>query len=161
MRIIISLVLIAFSMLVKAQNISDLFQRSEELYSKGLKYFDKRKYLTADSLFGESLKLVPHPDTYYNRAVTKIRMGDTTGFARNLEYAMELGDTNARNIYDKKCANIDTSYIRQSSDSSSPLQFQRCITRRSKYTFYQSIECFDHGRPHCYTAYRIMTQYIM
>ena len=65
--------------------------------------FDEGNYISADSLFSYSAKLKPHPDTYYNLALTKFHLGNTCAFCDNLENAVKYGDYEASVLFDKKC----------------------------------------------------------
>lgn len=143
MRVVAILVLMAFPLLSKAQDVMDALKRSGELYDEGIKYFEQNEYMIADSLFAESLKLYPHPDTYFNRAVARKRVGDEASFAQNLERAMELGDTAARNIYYRQCTVADTFYLTKDNKQATLFDFYRCIVfRKSIYTSYQEVQRF-------------------
>jgi len=84
--------------------------QSEVLYNRGNVAFAKKDYKTADSLFTLSLKLLPHPDTYYNRAVCKRNLNDFTGYCLDLKGASDFGDPEAKRIYWNQCAKADTIY---------------------------------------------------
>ena len=144
MRFVFLIMVTAFPLFSSAQSIMDILKRSGELYDEGTKYFTQKEYMIADSLFGESLKIYPHPDTYYNRAIARKNIGDQSGFAQNLEHAMELGDTTARKIYYKQCVVADTFYLSKDNKKASVFDFHRClIFRKSKYTSYQEVQRFD------------------
>ena len=143
MRFVFVLMLTLFSLLSSGQGIMDMLKRSGELYDAGTKYFLDKEYMIADSLFAESIKLYPHPDTYYNRAVARKNLGDAAGFAENLEHAMELGDTTARKIYYKQCVAADTFFLSIENKKATVFDFHRAMLfRKSKYTSYQEVQRF-------------------
>jgi TonB family protein len=78
---------------------------STELYDKGVEYFNKNDFKTADSLFTASVESYPNVDAYYNLALSKLKSGDTCNFCHSLKKASLLGDTQSTGYYDKFCSN--------------------------------------------------------
>lgn len=89
-------------------NKSDFINKIEaakDLYSTGLKYYDKKKYILADSLYTLSVNKYPNANTYYCLALTKLKLKDTCAFCHNLNKASVMGDTISTNYYNKICSN--------------------------------------------------------
>lgn len=78
------------------------------LYDKGNVELTKKNYRTADSLFSLSLKLSPHPDTYFNRAACRIKLKDFKGYCQDIGSAANYRDREAISIYYKECCKVDT-----------------------------------------------------
>lgn len=81
---------------------------SKELYDLGNVAFSQKDYKKADSLFTLSLNILPHPDTYYNRAVCRNKLNNFSGYCTDLAAAASLNDKESRRIYWKVCAKTDT-----------------------------------------------------
>lgn len=81
---------------------------SKELYDLGNVAFSQKEYKKADSLFTLSLNILPHPDTYYNRAVCRNKLNNFAGYCTDLAAAASLNDKESRRIYWKVCAKTDT-----------------------------------------------------
>jgi len=96
--IFISLLILAISSF--GQNII-----STDLYDKGVEYFNKNDFKTADSLFTASVELSPNIDAYYNLALSKLKSGDTCNFCLNLKKASILGDGPSTKYYNNFCSN--------------------------------------------------------
>ncbi len=65
---------------------------SRGLYVLGNTAIAKKEYDRADSLFTLSLRILPHPDTYYNRAVCRRRMNDFSGYCVDLASAANMSN---------------------------------------------------------------------
>jgi len=90
---------------VFGQNSGD---KSLEYYNEGLKMFQENKYKESESFFTLSAEISPHPDTYYNLALTKYNLKDTCGFCKNIKLASFYGDKEAGKLYVTKCIKQDT-----------------------------------------------------
>lgn len=82
--------------------------QSLDNYNEGLRMFNQGNYRAADSLFTLSVNLSPHPDTYYNLALTKHHLLDTCGFCNNLKAASAYGDAEAWRLFILNCSKYDT-----------------------------------------------------
>ncbi len=91
------------------------------LYDKGNLELAKKNYRTADSLFSLSLKLSPHPDTYFNRAACRSKMNDFKGYCQDIGSAATYRDKEAISIYYKECCKVDT--IVTSKDDGKTIEF--------------------------------------
>jgi hypothetical protein len=79
-----------------------------EYYNEGLQMFRGKKYKAAESLFTLSAEILPHPDTFYNLALTKYNLKDTCGFYKDVKLASLYGNTEAGKLYFTKCIKHDT-----------------------------------------------------
>lgn len=117
---------------------------SKKLYDLGNIEFSKKNYDRADSLFTESVKLVPHPDTYYNRAVCKKRMNDFGGYCTDLAAAANLKDVESYRLYCKECAKIDTLFLNALNEPATIKDFDIAIfTTNFKYNTNSEYEKYD------------------
>lgn len=82
--------------------------KSELLYDQGNIAFANKDYKTADSLFGLSLQLKAHPDTYFNKAMCLKKLNNFEGYCVNLGGAMNMGDNEAKKLYNTQCIRTDT-----------------------------------------------------
>lgn len=117
---------------------------SKKLYDLGNEFFAKKNYEKADSLFTVSIKLIPHPDTYFNRAVCRRRMNDFSGYCTDIAAAANMGDKESYSMYCKECAKIDTVYTSQSNElvSKQDFEFATFITDY-KYNTNRDYEKYD------------------
>jgi TonB family protein len=96
----ILVLLITSNSLVFGQNSGD---KSIDYYNKGLDMFQQKKYKEAAELFSLSADIVPHPDTYYNLAMTKLLLLDTCGYCENMSKAATYGDPEAGKLFVSFC----------------------------------------------------------
>jgi TonB family protein len=96
----IVVLLVLISIFSFAQNKKE---KASEFYNKGVKMFKNKRYNEAESWFNKSIELFPHKDTYYNLAMTKLIMGDTCEYCKNLMSGAHLNDTEAIDLFVKKC----------------------------------------------------------
>ena len=94
---------IVFNLLVVANCFAFGQDKALDLYNLGMQKFQIEKYKAADSLFTLSINLLPQADTYYNLALTKMRLNDTCGYCENMKNAKEYGDKNAGGLFELKC----------------------------------------------------------
>lgn len=94
------------------------------LYDRGNAAVSRKDYRTADSLFTLSLKLSPHPDSYYNRAVCRRQLNDFKGYCLDLNSASELGDDESLKLYSKQCIKTDTIYKKISGDPATKADYE-------------------------------------
>lgn len=100
--------LIVFSLFMLQTLMAQQRDKSIILYDKGNAAVARKDYRTADSLFTLSLNLVPHPDSYFNRAVCRRQLNDFKGYCLDLSAAGDLGDKESNKLYWKQCAKADT-----------------------------------------------------
>ena len=103
MKNILITILIPLSVFVYGQS-----NKSVKLYNEGLKMFQEKQFIKADSLFTLSNNLYPHVDTYYNLALTKFQLNDTCGFCQNMNIAIKYNDLDAGAMFYKLCVRHDT-----------------------------------------------------
>lgn len=96
---------------------------SKILYDLGNVAFSQKEYKKADSLFTLSLEILPHPDTYFNRAVCRNKLNDFFGYCTDLGAASGLNDKEAYNIYWKVCAKRDTIFYRKTGEKSNKASY--------------------------------------
>jgi len=82
-------------------------------YEKGVDAFSAKAYRLADSLFTVSIKLHPHPDTYYNRATNSLILNNKKGYCQDLGYAGGMHDREAHEEFRKRCGSADTTFTDQ------------------------------------------------
>lgn len=80
------------------------------LQKRGIEAMQSGNYRGADSLFSLSLDLFKDPDTYFNRALSRLKLRDSLGFCTDMNEARLLGDTEAEKLYARKCIYTDTVY---------------------------------------------------
>jgi hypothetical protein len=103
-------------------------------YESGLKAFKHKKYKLADSLFTLSANLTPHPDTYFNRAAVREKMGDKKGFCQDVLKATSFGDKEAGALFGKECGMTDTFYVdTEEHHVTSAAYAHKLIVYKSKY----------------------------
>lgn len=95
-----------------------------ELYELGNIAFAKKDYKTADSLFSLSLKLDPHPDTYYNRAASRFKLQNKEGYCSDLENASYLNDQEAYKLFCKDCLKTDTLFSKNGGEFASKSNYE-------------------------------------
>lgn len=79
-------------------------------FDKGIKYFNEKDYIKADSFFLLSVKNdTNYIDAYYNLAMVKVQLGDTVSCCNYLKKASKLGDTQAQRLYFFYC-DMSTKY---------------------------------------------------
>lgn len=79
-------------------------------YNYGVKAFKNKAYLLADSMFSLSIKLKPHPDTYFSRAAVRNKLNNKTGYCEDLCYAAVLGDKECDSLFCVECGLKDTAF---------------------------------------------------
>ncbi len=75
-------------------------------YNKGLEALQNEDCFVADSLFNISLKLLPHQDTYFNKALARNCQDDYGGFCYFMKMAELMGDEEAKLIFESRCSNF-------------------------------------------------------
>lgn len=127
---------------IAPDNILD--NESKVYYDLGNTAFAKKEYDMADSLFTVSLKILPHPDTYYNRAVCRRRMNDFSGYCVDLASAANMRDKESYRLYCKECAKIDTVYTKGANEIGTPKDFDfATFTTSYKYNTNGEYEKYD------------------
>lgn len=112
--------------------LTTLFLRAQStdtslvFYEKGVNAFSTKAYRLADSLFTVSIKLKPHPDTYYNRATNRLILNDKKGYCQDLGYAGGMHDREAHEEFRKRCGTTDTTFMDENGASAT----------RSHHNFY-------------------------
>lgn len=96
------------------------------MYNQAVKEIQQNEYQKAHDLLNESIAIRETSDSYVNRAVCKLKLGDSDGYCDDLRKAFELNDDQAHLMYWQSCGRSDTSYV----DSLG----QRSIRSKSSYT---------------------------
>lgn len=87
-----------------AQDLTNAYLNSLNLYDKGVTNYKKNKFKIAASYFTSSVEEYPNVDAYYNLALVKLKLGDTCRYCHNLKKASMMGDTAAGRYYNKFCS---------------------------------------------------------
>ncbi len=110
--------------LILSDNVTaQVLDESKELYDQGNIAFSQKEYKKADSLFTLSLLILPHPDTYYNRAVCRRKLNDFSGYCTDLGASAGLNDKDARRIYWRECAKSDTIFKKNNAEIANRTNF--------------------------------------
>ncbi len=80
-------------------------------YNKGVKQFKKENYIKAIKYFNLSISARPHKDTYYNRAICNLKLGDHENYCMDLMNARLYGDKTLEKLYNNKCLKKDTTFF--------------------------------------------------
>jgi hypothetical protein len=107
-----------------------------KLPEEGKKLFEKGDYKKADSVFSVALKTCRNKDNFYNRAITRLYLQDTSGFCSDLDIASnEYWDTEADKLFINFCCNrVDTYYYNKKNQISTKNSFSYYeIVQRKKY----------------------------
>ncbi len=142
-KIFLLFVLLSYSYTLYAQK--KIIDPSLEYYNEGAKAFSEKNYPLADSLYTLSIRLYRHPDTYYNRAMTRKKLNNFKGFCTDLDTAALMLDTEARKEFWKYCGKIDTIYY----DSLNQNVFNK------NYNYYVIISACSYTKYLCYEKYNI------
>ncbi|MDF2451497.1 MAG: TonB family protein [Bacteroidota bacterium] len=118
-RILIFILPLLLNNIANAQ-IAD---ESRALYDQGNIAFSQKEYKKADSLFTLSLLILPHPDTYYNRAVCRRKLNDFAGYCTDLGASAGLNDKEARKIYWRECVKSDTIFEKNNGELANRTNF--------------------------------------
>ncbi|HOZ87889.1 MAG TPA: hypothetical protein PL029_09030, partial [Bacteroidia bacterium] len=95
----------------KLEDQKKLTDSAFKFYEKGLKAFNEQKYREADSLYTISEIIKQHPDTYYNRALTRAALNDPQGYCEDICSAATMGDRECDTIFRRECGTVDTIYM--------------------------------------------------
>lgn len=120
MKSIITFVTLLFS-------FSGIFGQTKDsasyYYSLGNEELGRMNYTVADSLYSLSLKYFKHPDTYFNQALARKKLGNMKGYCIDLSNAANLRDTAANKLFWKNCIKIDTLYYNKDNSNASKYAF--------------------------------------
>ena len=89
------------------------------------------KYVLADSLYGISLEIQPHPNAYFNRARVLSQLNNRAGYCENLAFSAGMGDKEAGTLFRKHCGTIDTFYLPPTKEKPDLYHFQ--VSYKSQY----------------------------
>lgn len=87
--------------------------KSVELYDLGNIAYANKDYKKADSLFTLSLELERYPDTYFNRAASRKKLNDISGYCLDMLNASHMFDAEAEKLFNKDCIKIDTIFSKE------------------------------------------------
>ena len=86
-------------------------QKYIKLHNKGIEFFEQGKYTEADSLISLAIKKRPkdyrNPNMYFDRAIIKLYLQDTSGYCSNLKLAADYNDQQALKLYKNDCLEYD------------------------------------------------------
>jgi TonB family protein len=82
-----------------------------EYYNKAIKYYSEDDFPNAEKYFTLSLDQYWAVDAFYNRALTRIKMGNERGYCEDLYMATANGDSATRSMFLKDCTINDTSHF--------------------------------------------------
>lgn len=102
-----------------------------EYYNSGNIYFENGNYSKADSLFTLALCTYKNEDVYFNRAISKMLLEDTSGYCSDLKIsAYAFYDINATKLFSKTCCNkVDTTYYDK----------KGVLSDKNKYTYLEEV----------------------
>lgn len=117
------------------------------LHKLGVKAYESKDFLLADSLFTLSLEIDPDANTYFSLAVTKHKLGDTCGYCYNMLNAFNYGDKEAVKFYFLNCYTSKKKLYNENINYYSVIRTQKCNEFREhrfyinedndiKYSFY-------------------------
>ncbi len=89
-------------------NVFCQFAPHDDYYNRGVNYFDKNKFLEADSMFSLSIKRSPNEENYFYRAKCRGKNADKKGYCDDLAYSCFYENLEAVNLFLKTCGKIDT-----------------------------------------------------
>lgn len=95
-------------------------------YNDAVKALQLNDYQKALDLLDRSIDIVETSDSYVNRAICKLKLGDQDGYCEDLRRAYLLIDQNAYSAYWRDCGRVDTSFV----DSVG----RRCARSAAEYT---------------------------
>jgi hypothetical protein len=108
----------------KLEDQKKLTDSAFKYYEKGLKAFNEGNYKMADSLYTISQIIKQHPDTYYNRALTRAALNDPQGYCEDICAAATMGDKECDTIFRKECGTADTIYTTTDNKPATRLKHQ-------------------------------------
>jgi len=86
-------------------------EAATKYYNSGVEFFKQGKYQLADSFFTLSLNKYRAVDAFFNRAVTRKKIGNVEGYCNDIYMATANGDKVARDAFLKECTMNDTTYF--------------------------------------------------
>jgi TonB family protein len=111
MKIIFAVLTAAYFLTVSYQcRAQSDYLISVEFYNAGIDLFNRGNYASADTAFTRSLNKCPSAETYYNRAMTRKKLGSMEGFCNDMYMATANGDSLSKMIFINKCTTTDTIY---------------------------------------------------
>lgn len=125
-KFLILLIALSISLTSVAQKSSSYDNYKEKLnnyqkyYSAGLMDLYRNDYEKSIVNFSNALQILKHRDAYFNRALAYNRIGNKSGFCKDLIEARILGDKDADSLYCIKCIKIDTFYLDSNGANTSP-----------------------------------------
>jgi len=100
--------LIAFSLVVYSIYCHSQNPNASYFYNEGIKAFNSNQFVRADSLYTLSLQFQAHVDTYFNRAMCRLKLNKQKGYNEDLAYAASMGDKEAYAMLRKDFEKADT-----------------------------------------------------
>lgn len=88
-------------------------------FDKAVAFLNKNELDSAKIYFTNALNDYEHPDAYYNRALTNLRLGSRVQFCKDMKEARRLRDFDADSLYCLKCMKRDTIYYDASNNVTS------------------------------------------
>ena len=110
-------------------------------YNSANKAVSENKLEQAFYLYSQSIKRLPHPDTYYNRAIVRKALKDTVGYCEDIQMAANLGDSLSYNEFWVSCGKIDTIYFNLADKKETKKLTAEYFTVTKK-CFYTSFEAY-------------------
>lgn len=104
LKSLVTLALFFSSLSAKGQTAD----QSENYYKEAVNNYKKGNYKKADSLYTLSLRSQQHPDTYFNRAMARLKLDNKTGYFEDLMAAGILGDIESKDLFKVQTLKTDT-----------------------------------------------------
>lgn len=99
MKKIISILLL-FAIILSGKGYCQVMgKKAEKYYLAANEALKNNQYKQADSLFSLALKQGKHKDIYLNRAIARLRMGDSVGSCSDINEARRLNNTEADDLF--------------------------------------------------------------
>jgi len=130
-KIVLQITVLLITMSVNAQ-IFHLDSIGLNYYNKGSELINLGDFKGADSLLTLALCSYKNQDVYYNRAVSRLLLADTSGYCLDLGIAAnKYFDKQAAGLYNHDCCiKVDTFYFDK----------KRIITDKSDYRYYEVLK---------------------
>jgi tetratricopeptide (TPR) repeat protein len=137
--------LLSIAILASIESCSQSNKVALRLYNDAVKALQVNNYQSALDLLNESIDIMATSESYVNRAVCKLKLGDADGYCEDLRNAYRLIDKDAYSAYWKDCGIVDTSFVDSIGRRCSRAQavYKRVIRTPFMMTYEQEMELFS------------------
>lgn len=106
---------------------------SQDYNEMGIVHLQHRAYQAADSMFTLAINSYPLRDSYYNRAIARLRMNKMEGFCKDMRNASNYSDVEAEEAHGQYCIDVDTLYYNKKNEVSEEKTEYFEIKKQEKY----------------------------